>query len=333
MSTLGNETLSTTQELAQLLQMSVVIPTLNEERHLRNCLESLVRADFLRKHFEVVVIDNGSTDSTIQIAESFASELNIRVFVRQRVFISALRNFGVSMAKGAYVAFVDADCVVPPNWLRDGMRRVVENGAGIVGAHYRIPAGSSLLATIWDRHQIAAKVGRVNYVPGGDLMIGRAHFLSIGGFDESIETNEDAELCERARHAGLSVCSFPELAVIHYGTPQSLRAFYRKQRWHGTHVFRVFLRDFPHSENTRVVLLALFVLGCELGIAFGIVIGLARGEWRLLYVMSTLIVLPALVLSTAKVATSNAWSDFIGLALLYFTYSIARARCLLNVKT
>jgi len=321
-----------TPETAGPTQISIIIPTRNEERHLPNCLRSLANLDFPHDQFEVLVVDNGSTDSTREVADSFTDELNIRMFVRPNIYISALRNFGASVACGTYLAFVDADCVVPPNWLRLGVLHLAEKGPGIIGAHYRIPADSTRLAVVWDRHQIAAKVGHVRYVPAGDLMIDRKTFFNIGGFDESIQTNEDAELCERIRAAGLCIFAFPELAVIHYGTPQSITGFYRKQRWHGTHVFKVFLRDFPYSANVRVVIFALFILACELGIILGILTGLVMASWSIFYISAISIVLPALVLSAMKVLDSRAWSDFPVLALLYFTYGIARARCLLSVN-
>jgi len=128
-------------------------------------------------------------------------------------------------------------------------------GAGILGAYYLLPEDSSWVGRTWHRYQEAPKSGEVSHVPAGDLIMRREDFLRLGGFDETIQTNEDYELCERARKAGMQVRAFPQIGVIHLGTAQSLRVFFRKQAWHGTHVVKVFLRDVIRSHNRKAVFL------------------------------------------------------------------------------
>ena len=167
----------------------------------------------------------------------------------------------------------------------------------------------------------------------GDLIMCREDFLKLGGFDESIQTNEDYELCERARKAGMHVCAFPEVGVIHLGTAQSLRVFFRKQAWHGTHVIKVFLRDPLKSHNRKAVFFAMYTLLSFFAVAVGSVWALAwQGPWLLPPIGFAALGLPPAVLAIRHVLSSRRYSDFFPLFALYLTYGIARAKALLSIK-
>ncbi len=236
-----------------VVSVSIIIPALNEEKMIGRCLESLTRLTFARNRFEVLVVDNGSRDRTLAIADSFKDRLNLKVLQQAGVRISALRNLGARAAAGDIVAFLDADCLAPADWLDRIFTLAPADGAGILGAHYLLPEDSSWVGRTWHRYQEAPKSGEVSHVPAGDLIMRREDFLKLGGFDETIQTNEDYELCERARKAGMHVRAFPQIGVVHLGTAQSLRVFFRKQAWHGMHVIKVFLRDPLKSHNRKAV--------------------------------------------------------------------------------
>src|SRR6476659_3241943 len=245
---------------APVVSLSIIIPALNEEKMIGRCLESLTRLAFARDRFEVLVVDNGSRDRTLDIAESFQDRLNVRVLQKTDVRISALRNLGACAAAGDILAFLDADCLAPEDWLDRIFELARADGAGVLGAHYLLPEDSSWVGRTWHRYQEASKSGEVSHVPAGDLIMRREDFLNLGGFDETIQTNEDYELCERARKAGMQVRAFPQIGVIHLGTAQSLRVFFRKQAWHGTHVIKGFLRDVLRSHNRKAVAFAAYTL-------------------------------------------------------------------------
>jgi glycosyltransferase involved in cell wall biosynthesis len=313
--------------------VSVVIPALNAEQHIALCLASLTTQNCPTSTFEVIVVDNGSTDATVSIASSFKSTLNIRVLEKKMGYVSEVRNYGVKNARGRILAFLDSDCVAPPNWLSDATRLLQDTGAGIVGSHYRIPPQSSWSALVWDRYLFADKSGRIAFVPTGNLLISRSLFDSLGGLDETIQTNEDVELCRRVRSLGFSVHAYPQIAVVHFGTPQTLRAFYKKERWHGLHVLRVFLRDFPDSGNGRVITYALYILVCELVAMVGLLLAFSTGNWWTFSLALVGALIPAIALSMSNVHRARRWKDFFSLFVLYLTYGFARARCLLDPRS
>lgn len=315
------------------VSISIIIPALNEEKMIGRCLESLTKLAFARDRFEVLVVDNGSRDRTLAITESFKDRLNLKVLQQAGVCISALRNLGARAASGGILAFLDADCLVPADWLDRIFTLSRADGAGVLGAHYLLPEDSSWVGRTWHRYQEASKTGEVSHVPAGDLVMRREDFLRVGGFDETIQTNEDYELCDRARKAGMDVRAFPQIGVIHLGTAQSLRVFFRKQAWHGTHVIKVFLRDVFRSHNRNAVFFAFYTLLSLFATAAGLAwILMWHGTWWLPAAAFVALCLPPTALAIKNVLSSRRYSDFFPLFALYLTYGIARAKALLNIR-
>jgi glycosyltransferase involved in cell wall biosynthesis len=318
---------------APVVDVSIIIPALNEEKMIGRCLDSLTRLAFARDRFEVLVVDNGSQDRTLAIADSFKDRLNLKVLQQAGVRISALRNLGARAAVGDIVAFLDADCLAPVDWLERIFALAPADGAGVLGAHYLLPENSSWVGRTWHRYQEAPKSGEVSHVPAGDLIMRREDFLKLGGFDETIQTNEDYELCERARKAGMHVRAFPQIGVIHLGTAQSLRVFFRKQAWHGTHVIKVFLRDPLKSHNRKAVFFAAWTLLSLFAIVAGLAWAMMWGRtWWLPSAGLIALCLPSIGLAAGNVHSSRRYSDFLPLFALYLTYGIARAKALLSIR-
>lgn len=313
------------------IAVSVIIPARNEERTLGQCLESLARMNFPAADFEVIVVDNGSNDRTKEIAQSFSVKLNLTVLEKKDGNISAVRNWGARVARGRVFAFTDADCTVPPNWLGCASELLTSQDIGIMGAHGLIPEDSSWIAKTWYSDIATAKRGEVSYVPTLDLMVRRSVFFDVGGFDESLETNEDYEFCQRVRRAGLVILGIPEIGVVHLGTPQRFAAFYKKQRWHGTHVFRVFLRDISSFPNSRAILFAFYTLLCLVAGVAGTVQFIWMGRYQVLGLSLVALVLAPFLLSLRISLRRRSWADLFPLTLLHLAYGIARAICLLEI--
>ena len=312
--------------------VSVVIPALNEERVLGRCLEALAAQDFPRGELEVVVVDNGSTDRTVEIARSFSSALRLTVLERPGLKISAMRNAGVAGSSGGIVAFLDADCVAPPRWLKTALELLAKERPGVLGAHYRIPESSSWVARAWYGGLERDKQGDLAWVPAGDMIMTRAAFEAVGGFDESIQTSEDCELCERVRARGLRVLGDASVAVEHLGTPQTLGQFYRKTRWHATDGLRVFLRSLPKLTNPRPLLLVLYTLVCAAGLPAAAAWAAWTADPRPAAWFAAAWLLPAILLSARAAWTRGLWAELGGLVVLHLAFGLARAHALLKAS-
>ncbi|MEK6852735.1 MAG: glycosyltransferase family 2 protein [Nanoarchaeota archaeon] len=103
------------------LEFSVIIATYDNKEFLLNCLESLEGQSFPMRGFEVIVVDDGSTDGTYNILREFGKEtkLNLKVLRQRRKGPATARNFGAKKARGKILAFTDSDCIVLRNWLRN----------------------------------------------------------------------------------------------------------------------------------------------------------------------------------------------------------------------
>jgi glycosyltransferase involved in cell wall biosynthesis len=309
---------------------SIIIPVRNEEKNILTCLDSLRRIKFAPEQFEVIVVDNGSTDQTPTVVSSFACSFSLKILYRPNVYISTLRNAGAAAARGQYLAFLDADCEVQPDWLSIAAEVLAVTGDAVVGSFYRIPEGSSWVARNWYQIQDYRPAGEVSFVPSGDLFVSHELFDKIHGFDESIQTNEDYEFCQRIRAARIPVICEPRLGVVHWGTPQSLLIFFKKNRWHGMHVFRVFLTNLPSLHNLKAVAFALYMLLCVFGSLGGAVVSMRSGDHRFLgiFLLATLCV--PLFLGIQAAVSSRRPLAALPMAALYFTYALARACCIVD---
>jgi glycosyltransferase involved in cell wall biosynthesis len=312
---------------------SVVIPVRNEEKNIGKCLESLCHVQLASGRFEVIVVDNGSTDKTRAVALTFGNTLTLQVLDRPNAYISALRNAGAAVARGQYLAFLDADCEVLPDWLSVAERVLSQDDRGVCGAFYLIPGRSSWVARHWYRIRGNKAAGEVSYLPAGDLFVSWQVFQTTRGFNEFIQTNEDYEFCQRIRAAGLPVRCVPGLGVIHWGTPQTLSEFFKKNRWHGMHVFRVFLCNLPALHNLKAVAFALYTLFCVLGVLAAVLAGIKSGDFRMLGVFLLATLTPPLLLGLMAAISSRKLQTALPVAVLYLTYALARACCLVDWRT
>jgi glycosyltransferase involved in cell wall biosynthesis len=312
------------------MQFSIIIPAKNEERVIGTCLQHIADLDFRADDFEVILADNGSTDRTVEIFRSWSDRLNLSAVERPDVSIAALRNAAAAISRGKLLGFLDADCLVPRNWLKDAEDFLEGADAKIVGAHFRIPNDSTWIARCWFDDEHSNRAGETSYVPSGDLLVSRSTFDRIGGFDESLQTNEDYEFCQRAKRAGFSVYSFPQLEVIHLGTPQSISAFYHKQAWHGQHVLRVFVQNLPRFYNARVVFLALYTFLGLLAALCGAIALVITGNPQFLVAAILFCLGGPFFLALRAAIQRRKLTIFVPLIFLYLVYGVARASCILQ---
>jgi GT2 family glycosyltransferase len=215
----------------------------------------------------IVVVDNGSTDGSREIAEQLAD----RVLDAPGASISGLRNLGAAALPDVDVlAFVDADCEVAPDWLRVGLKALEHHD--LVGARTRAADDASWVAQRWATVE-AARAHSQSKVWSQHMLIRRVVFDRLGGFDEELPTGEDADLSTRVVASGGSVLLEPTMAAVHHGFPADLQSFLRRERWH-TRAPGWFPRM---SRSSRVLVLAGAVW-CVLGVAAAVASG--RRRWR-----------------------------------------------------
>ena len=112
-------------------EITVIVPAFNAEKYLKDCLDSVIRQNF--SSWELIIADDGSSDRTGEIADEYASkDSRIRVIHLSRKGVSAARNAGIDASEGKYLAFVDADDYLEPDYLKELFDRAEVSHADIV---------------------------------------------------------------------------------------------------------------------------------------------------------------------------------------------------------
>ena len=187
-------------------RVSVVVAVFNGERYLEEALRSLFAQDYAP--FEVIVVDDGSADRTGDIARSFDSARYVR---QEHLGLAAARNAGIRTSKGDFIAFLDADDVLPPTKLSLQARYLLEHPhvACVLGRQEVVLEGVDAPAWL-TRDRV---FGDLAGVPFGSAMIRREILETLGGFDSSYEYAEDRDLFVRMRELGAEVVVLPDIVL------------------------------------------------------------------------------------------------------------------------
>jgi GT2 family glycosyltransferase len=209
---------------------AIIIPAHNESKYIRSLLESIDR--YGPRGCHVVVVDNGSTDGTAEIAATCGATL---VHSESRVFPSVARNLGVARAdrRAELLVFLDADVELTSEWRDQWARASVElesDPMQITGGTCDVAKVPSWIERVWF---LPMRDRKRTDLDGANLITTRKLFQEIGGFDETLETAEDVDICARARKHGARIVLNNEFRVHHEGYPKTLGHFIRRERWHG----------------------------------------------------------------------------------------------------
>jgi glycosyltransferase involved in cell wall biosynthesis len=215
------------------MEFSIIIPAKNEEKNIGNCLDSINAMHFEPHRFEVLVVDNGSSDRTVEIAWARGA----RVFEKPGLTISGLRNFGAGEAKGEVLAFLDADCTVAPDWLDEASRYMGNQEVACFGGPPGIPENATWVQKTWFRVREKKELVReVEWLESMNMFVPRQTFLAAGGFNEKLVTCEDYDLSLRLKRFGKIVAD-RRIVAVHHGEATDLRHFFRKEHWRATSNF------------------------------------------------------------------------------------------------
>jgi GT2 family glycosyltransferase len=211
---------------------SIIIPVHNEAQTLGDCLASLVRqADHL-PDVEIIVVDDGSTDSTPDLVRRFPA---VRLFRQNQQGPAAARNRGAREAKGEIILFTDGDCIPLDNWLEEMLTpfQQVPDLIGVKGAYVtrqRALTARFVQIEYEDKYDKLAKWQYIDFIDTYSAAYRRETFLAVGGFDQEfpVACAEDVELSYRLANLGGKMIFNPGARVIHRH-PASLWAYLRKK--------------------------------------------------------------------------------------------------------
>jgi cellulose synthase/poly-beta-1,6-N-acetylglucosamine synthase-like glycosyltransferase len=213
--------------------VSVVVPVLNGAATIDQCIRSILGLDFPPAQLEVIVVDNGSTDSTRDLLERYRDR--IRVLSEAIRGPAAARNAGVGAARGQWIAFTDADCIVDPKWLRHLLPPLEDDTVGITGGTILAARPCNRIELFGEKihdHRLAIEGLVPPYAITMNWASRRAVLMEAGLFDQDLLRGEDGDLAYRVHQRGYRLVFCPEALVFHKNE-STLGGLFREGVAHG----------------------------------------------------------------------------------------------------
>lgn len=208
-----------------MLRLSVIVPVYNVEQWLLRCLESLYRQKLSEKEFEVVIVNDGSMDDSLNIAKMFAANhTNVNIISRENGGLSAARNTGLENAKGNYVWFVDSDDFIEPNSIKHPLEFAEENQLDVMCFYFQLAHENGTIQTLQYSPRRSCEVlsgpdfvSETGFVMSPWAAIYRREFLLEQDlkFMEGI-LHEDEEFSPRAQFLAKRIAHLPDVVYNYF---------------------------------------------------------------------------------------------------------------------
>ncbi len=230
-------------------RVSVVVCSYNRGAALEECLRSLVLLDY--PDYEVILVDDGSTDNTREIAGKFPA---VRVIHQSNQGLSAARNAGLHAATGSIIAYTDSDCFVDVNWLTHLVHQLEATDAVAVGGPNLAPddgcAAACVAASPGQPVQVLESNTIAEHIPGCNMAFRREALMAINGFNPRYrKAGDDVDICWRLQQDGKWITFAPGAFVWHHRR-QSPGAYLRQQAGYGEAEGLLWF-DHPDRFNAR----------------------------------------------------------------------------------
>ncbi len=228
--------------------VSVVVCAYNAARTIDSCLASLKNLNY--PNYEVIVVNDGSTDQTLEIAQCYDY---VNLINQENLGLSAARNVGIAAATGEIIAFTDSDCVADPDWLTYLVAKFISSGVCAVGGPNFPPPEDSLVPSC-----VAVSPGGpthvllsdevAEHIPGCNMAFRRKVLQEIGGFDPLFRTaGDDIDLCWRLQDLGYTI-GFSPAAVVWHFRRNTVKNYLKQQRGYGKAEALVYFKH-PYRFN------------------------------------------------------------------------------------
>ena len=205
------------------LHFSVIVPTYERPAAIVNCVRALTLLRYPKDQFEVIVVDDGSSEPVEAAIGKFGGDVQLRVIRQTNAGPAAARNAGIKIARGEYLAFTDDDCMADGEWLNAFDRRFQAQPQACVGGPVAngLDGNSYSIASQLVSEHVREFFSETNspllFFTTNNIAFPAAALRQIGGFFERyrLVASEDRELCYRWRASGGSLAWEPRARVIH----------------------------------------------------------------------------------------------------------------------
>jgi GT2 family glycosyltransferase len=213
-------------------RISVVVCTHNGSTTIGQCCDELTKLDY--PDFEIIVVDDGSTDNTASIVSNY----DVKLIQTKNHGLSSARNTGANAATGEIVAYIDDDAWPDPHWLRY-LALAFDSGdyAGVGGPNIAPPSGNGTADAVANAPggpiHVMLTDDVAEHIPGCNMAFRKSALLAVGGFDASFRVaGDDVDLCWRIQERGWTL-GFTPAAMVWHHRRSSLKAYLRQQWGYG----------------------------------------------------------------------------------------------------
>jgi len=213
---------------------SIIIPAYNAEETLGACLEALDRQSIPKENYEIIVVDDGSTDGTSQTAKRH----NIKYIFQANKGPATARNKGAQTAGSDIILFTDSDCIPDHHWIREMVSPFDDSGVvGVKGAYrtwQKSLAARFAQAEFEDRYDLLQKSVSIDMIDTYSASFRKKVFQDMGGFNESfpVPNNEDTEFSYRLAAARHKLVFNPN-AIVYHTHPDTFIQYLKLKFWRG----------------------------------------------------------------------------------------------------
>jgi glycosyltransferase involved in cell wall biosynthesis len=217
--------------------VSVVIPSYNSEDYISQCLHQILDQSYPTDQYEVIVVDNASTDRSPEIIKTFP----VQYLFEPRQGPAAARNTGIRAAIGDYILFIDTDCMaerdlirlhMEAHWqLRQRDETIKVVGGGIGGINKSYWALCDDFCSWYQNHPRLRPRLEESYLPTANLSVAREVLETADGFDETFRFGEDYMFCQKVRDAGYRIYFEPRAVVYHINRASFAQFMKHAREW------------------------------------------------------------------------------------------------------
>lgn len=310
--------------------VAIIIPTLNEERFISKCLDSVILQSFPFDQMDVMVVDGGSKDNTCEIVEEYHQRYkNVRLLNNPRKIQSVAFNIGVENSTAPYIVRLDAHALYDKRYIELCVQGLTENNQrGNVGGMWNIVAQNS---SIWAEtnailnyskfgiggasFRVGAEAGNVDTVPFGAFP--RTVIEKIGGMREDLPRGEDNEFNSRIRKAGYDIYFNPQIICTYFARP-TLKASAKQMFANGESIGILYYID-KDAIGLRHLIPLIFVCG----IVLGAVLSLIFNPFLYLYLAGLALYFICDVVAALQCSLKHGMKFFLPLLILFFVVHIS----------
>lgn len=245
--------------------LSVIIPAFNAESTIKHCINSLQSQSYPKNQFEIIVVDDGSTDRTVEFAKEAGAD---KVIATKHLGTSQTRKKGFNEARGKILCSLDSDCESKDGWLQtitkelenlDAISGPIENGiknSSISWAEYLLEFSE------FNEHKPRSEI---RFLPGCNQAMRRNAYESTSGFSQ-VQSSDDVFFGESLQRAGIKCYFVPEMKIIHLGTTD-IEKFLSKFKRRGSGFFNT-RKQIPNAPYSFIVKSKLLIPILFVGIIF-----------------------------------------------------------------